>query len=89
MIDHACEIVTSDPQLALGFHAVGFSQGGLFSRVLAQRCPVPVKSLISIGGPQNGVGAFPSCDPNGPNGNMCTTLEQLLDIGAYSAFNKL
>jgi len=83
MIDHACKIVTSDPQLALGFHAVGFSQGGLFSRVLAQRCPVPVKSLISIGGPQNGVGAFPSCDPNGPNGNMCTTLEELLDFGAY------
>ena len=86
MIDHACEIVSTDPLLAQGFHAVGFSQGGLFSRVLAQRCNVPVKSLVSIGGPQNGVGAFPNCDPNGNNGNMCSFLEELLDLGAYLPF---
>ena len=77
MIEHACQIVSTDPMLSQGYHAVGFSQGGLFSRVLAQRCSVPVKSLVSIGGPQNGVGAFPSCDPNGENGKMCTFLEEL------------
>ena len=36
-----------------GYHAVGFSQGGLFIRGLAQRCPEPrIRSLVSIGGPQ-------------------------------------
>ena len=38
-----------------GFHGVGFSQGGLFLRGLAQRCgDLNVRSLVSIGGPQQG-----------------------------------
>ncbi|KAM7542589.1 hypothetical protein Aperf_G00000014837 [Anoplocephala perfoliata] len=71
-LDVVCETVHSDPQLADGFHLVGFSQGGLLVRALAQRCPPKrLGSVISIGGPQQGVyglsfcfnvSAFPQCD---------------------------
>ncbi|KAI6186487.1 Galectin [Aphelenchoides besseyi] len=45
-----------------GYHALGFSQGGLFVRALAQRCTnPPVKGIVSIGGPQFGIYGFPYC----------------------------
>jgi len=82
-IDYACESIKSVPQLAKGFNMVGFSQGGLFSRALVQRCPeAKVKSLVSIGGPQNGVYGFPSCPPDGPR-EICEYVQKLLNIGAY------
>lgn len=29
-VDEVCEIIRNDPQLAYGYNAIGFSQGGLF-----------------------------------------------------------
>jgi len=37
-VAEACETLAADPQLADGFNAVGFSQGGQFLRALVQRC---------------------------------------------------
>jgi palmitoyl-protein thioesterase len=52
-LDMACDIIKNDTKLASGFHAVGFSQGGLFLRGLVQTCEeAHVMNLISIGGPQ-------------------------------------
>jgi palmitoyl-protein thioesterase len=49
-IDYVCDTLKNDPNLSNGFNAVGFSQGGLFMRVLVQRCDaINVKTLITFG----------------------------------------
>jgi pimeloyl-ACP methyl ester carboxylesterase len=52
-LEMACDIISGDDKLQQGFHAVGFSQGGLFLRALAETCPsAKVSNLVSVGGPQ-------------------------------------
>ena len=81
-LEMACESVSNDPKLAQGFHAIGFSQGGLFVRALAQTCAgAKVLNLISIGGPQQGIFGLPEC--LGEKG-VCEEVKRLLDIGAYT-----
>ena len=61
---------------------MGFSQGGLFIRGLAQRCPQPkIHNLVSIGGPQQGVYGLPKC--LGENHKLCDYVRRLLNYGAY------
>ena len=81
-LDMACALVSGDENLASGFHAIGFSQGGLFVRALAQTCPgAKVMNLISIGGPQQGIFGLPEC--LGEAG-ICEEVKKLLDVGAYT-----
>merc|ERR1711910_293886 len=81
-IELACQKIQSDPKLQDGYHAVGFSQGGLFFRGLAQRCPQPrIRNLVSIGGPQQGVYGLPKC--LGENHVLCDYVRRLLNYGAY------
>lgn len=81
-LEMACELVSNDAKLAGGFHAIGFSQGGLFVRALVQTCPgAKVINLISIGGPQQGIFGLPQC--LGDVG-ICEEVRKLLDIGAYT-----
>jgi palmitoyl-protein thioesterase len=81
-LEMACALVSGDAQLAAGFHAIGFSQGGLFVRALAQTCPgAKVINLISIGGPQQGIFGLPDC--LGEKG-ICEEVKMLLDLGAYT-----
>ena len=57
-----CEKIQSDPELAGGYNAIGFSQGGQFLRAVAQRCPSPpMKNLITFGAQHQGVFGFPNC----------------------------
>ncbi|VUZ48986.1 unnamed protein product [Hymenolepis diminuta] len=83
-LDLVCKKIHSDPRLANGFHLIGFSQGGLFVRALAQRCP-PKKlgSVISIGGPQEGIYGLPFC-PNATAVPLCRYLRTLLSQTAYN-----
>uniref|UniRef100_A0A7S0NFJ3 Palmitoyl-protein thioesterase 1 n=1 Tax=Hanusia phi TaxID=3032 RepID=A0A7S0NFJ3_9CRYP len=82
-LNFACTIISKDPKLAGGFHAIGFSQGGLFLRALVQICPqAKVQSLISIGGPQQGVFGLPRCITHSP---FCETMRKLLEMGAYES----
>jgi Palmitoyl protein thioesterase len=37
-LDQVCAAVSNEPELADGFNAVAFSQGGLFFRALIERC---------------------------------------------------
>ncbi|KAI6190028.1 Palmitoyl-protein thioesterase 1 [Aphelenchoides bicaudatus] len=84
LVDDACKQIQADDKLKNGYHALGFSQGGLFVRALAQRCSnPPVKNLISIGGPQRGIYGFPYC--LGEEG-ICDTVRRLLNVGAYVSF---
>ncbi|EGG21294.1 palmitoyl-protein thioesterase 3 [Cavenderia fasciculata] len=49
------KVVTSDPQLANGFNAIGFSQGSLVTRGYIQRVNnPPVHNYVSWAGPQMG-----------------------------------
>ncbi|VDK17614.1 unnamed protein product [Anisakis simplex] len=83
-IDEACSKIANDVHLKDGYNAIGFSQGGLFLRGLAQRCSTPpMKNLISIGGPQQGIYGLPYCPGNV---TICDTVRHLLDWGAYAGF---
>jgi len=64
-LDDFVKVVQADPKLANGFNLVGISQGGLLVRAYVERYNnPPVHNLISICGPQNGVGTCPSGVPS-------------------------
>jgi palmitoyl-protein thioesterase len=74
--------IVSIPELKDGYDAVGFSQGGLFLRSLAQSYPdPPVRTLITLGSPHMGVSALPPCDP--PS-FLCTSMHWLLKSGVWT-----
>ena len=54
-IDLACELIKNDTNLANGYNAIGFSQGGQFLRGVAQKCP-GMRTLVSFGGQHQGKG---------------------------------
>nr|CAD2177767.1 unnamed protein product [Meloidogyne enterolobii] len=83
-INIVCEMLKEDVNLLKGYNAIGFSQGGLFMRAIAQRCPYPpIRNLISVGGPQQGVFGLPHCSGSVA---ICDTIRHLLDYGAYETF---
>ncbi|ORZ31752.1 Alpha/Beta hydrolase protein [Catenaria anguillulae PL171] len=58
-IAQVCQQLQSIPAPA-GFHAIGFSQGGLFLRAIAQKCPqVHMKRLITWASPHQGIADVP------------------------------
>ncbi|XP_068248066.1 palmitoyl-protein thioesterase 1-like isoform X2 [Palaemon carinicauda] len=55
-VEEVCQMLAKDRKLKNGYHAIGISQGGLFFRAVAQRCPSPpMKNLITIGSPHQGI----------------------------------
>jgi len=84
-ISEVCEMVANIPELAEGYNAIGFSQGGQFLRAVAQRCPSPpMKNLITFGGQHQGVFGFPNCP--GEINFYCDIVRDLLNYGAYVDF---
>ncbi|CAH8462145.1 unnamed protein product [Dicrocoelium dendriticum] len=85
-INQVCDELLADPMMSEGVHMIGLSQGGLFVRALAQRCPFKrLGSIISIGGPQMGVFGVPKCRDMGPI-FLCSMMEKILSYAAYSDF---
>lgn len=83
-VEDVCEMIACNEKLKNGYHAVGFSQGGQFLRAVAQRCPVPrMKTLVSIGGQQQGVDGIPYCPEHD---RLCDKIRRLLSRGAYDNF---
>jgi len=82
-IDLVCEQLKADPLMANGYNAVGISQGGLLIRGLVQRCPVPVKNLITFGAPHQGVYGVPDCEITTGSHDLCVFVRELLSAGAY------
>ena len=91
IVDYACWRLTSDEEFMAEVensvdqkvNIIGFSQGGLFARVLAQQCQkLKFKNVISIGGPQNGIFGLPQCPQNTPN-FLCESMRKMLNAGAY------
>ena len=57
-----CEQLIHIKELNRGFDAIGFSQGGLFTRAVIERCPdLKVHNLITFGSPHMGVMDLPIC----------------------------
>merc|ERR1712168_1312724 len=84
-ISEVCEMVANDRELADGYNAIGFSQGGQFLRAVAQRCPSPpMKNLVTFGAQHQGVFGFPNCP--GEINFFCDIVRDLLNYGAYVDF---
>jgi len=84
-VREVCEKIQADPELAGGYNAIGFSQGGQFLRAVAQRCPQPaMKNLITFGAQHQGVFGFPNCP--GEMDPFCDIVRDLLNYGAYVDF---
>jgi palmitoyl-protein thioesterase len=70
------------PELRDGYDAIGFSQGGVFLRSLAQSySQPPMRTLITLGSPHMGVSSMPPCDP--PT-FLCTSMHWLLKSGVWT-----
>jgi len=77
-LQHLAEAIRSDPMLQDGFNIHGESQGGLLSRAYVQRFNSPqVHRLISVCGPQAGVGHCPNNIP------IVGRLKAFCDAAAY------
>ncbi|KAI8143245.1 Alpha/Beta hydrolase protein [Fennellomyces sp. T-0311] len=84
-IDLVCEQLAAIPELAEGFNAVGFSQGGLFLRAYVERCNRPaVHRLITFGSPHGGVSDIPNC--MNPGDLTCRLMRSMVRYGAYSNY---
>eukprot|EP01133_Synstelium_polycarpum_P011240 gene11240-13117_t len=84
-VDMVCEKMKADPQLANGFNAIGFSQGGQFLRAYVERCnDPPVYNLISVGGQHQGVYGMPRCAST--NGTLCNMARELLNMGVWEDY---
>ncbi|KAJ3190563.1 Palmitoyl-protein thioesterase 1 [Irineochytrium annulatum] len=84
-IDETCAKINEVPFLSHGYNAIGFSQGGLFLRGLAQRCNhlgnAKMRSLITFGSPHMGVSDAPGC-LNSTDLN-CGIMRNLIRAGGY------
>ena len=59
-VDEFARVVRGCPDLAGGFDAIGFSQGGLLIRAYVERYnSPPVRRFVSVCSPQEGVGVCP------------------------------
>jgi len=82
-VDLVCEQLLADPTFSAGYNAVGISQGGLLIRALVQRCPIPVRTLITFGSPHQGVFGVPDCRAATGMEDLCELVRQLLSAAAY------
>merc|ERR1712012_762313 len=81
-IREGCQMIAEDTELAGGYNAIGFSQGGQFLRAVAQRCPnPPMKNLVTIAGQHQGAFGIPGCP--GESMELCNIMREHLHIGAY------
>ncbi|KAK6507604.1 Palmitoyl-protein thioesterase 1 [Arthrobotrys musiformis] len=64
-METVCDQLSANTNLTTaphGFHALGFSQGGLFMRGYIEACSFPqVHTLVTFGSPHNGISEFVKC----------------------------
>lgn len=88
-VDQFARVVRSDPKLAAGFNAIGFSQGNTLIRGYIHRYnKPPVKSFVSMHGVMMGVSGLPQCPMSVPAlGTVCKTVDWMVShFGVYSQF---
>jgi len=81
-VDTFATKVKSDPKLAGGFNAIGFSQGNLIIRGYIERYNnPPVYNWVSIHGPNLGVSSIPHCIGPGIICKLLATLNKYIIEG--------
>ncbi|XP_013190611.2 palmitoyl-protein thioesterase 1 [Amyelois transitella] len=86
-VEYVCKMLGEDPKLKNGFNAIGFAQGGLLLRAMVQRCGHeigPVKNLITLGSPHQGVYGNPYC--GALLMTSCHYIRELLKQAAYQSW---
>ncbi|WBW71703.1 palmitoyl protein thioesterase/ dolichol pyrophosphate phosphatase fusion protein Pdf1 [Schizosaccharomyces osmophilus] len=84
-IDGVCTQLSTMKELKDGFHGIGVSQGGLFLRGLHETCDfVKIRTLVTVGSPQNGVFNFPGCSVK--NFICQAASKSVLALGAWNAW---
>lgn len=82
-IKQVCDEIKNDANFKYGYNAIGLSQGGLLVRGLLQECDgPPMRNLISLGGPQQGVFDYPHCKET--FGPLCSTVQFTIKQIVYS-----
>lgn len=90
-VQQVCDELADIPELANGFNAIGFSQGGQFLRAVAERCQhtgPKMRTLVTFGAQHQGIMNVPDCrNTNGPTSNdafaWCLAVQKLIAAGAY------
>ena len=85
-LDQVCDDLAAHPILstAPAVDALGFSQGGQFLRAYVERCNFPpVRSLVTLGSPHNGISEFQAC---GDSDWVCRSWQGLLRSSTWSSF---
>lgn len=82
-LEQVCADLASVRELAGGFNALGFSQGGQFLRAYVERCNTPrLKTLVTFGSQHNGITDFiATCEPGDW---VCRTAQSLLRSSKWS-----
>jgi len=85
-VDVFAAAVRADKNLAGGFNAIGYSQGGLIIRGYVEKYNnPPVHVFISIHGPFVGVAGFPHCNFSS---SICKLFDNFLGAMAYTSFSQ-
>ncbi|XP_054283551.1 palmitoyl-protein thioesterase 1-like [Macrosteles quadrilineatus] len=90
----ACKMIAEDKKLQRGYHAVGFGEGGLYLRAVAQKCSdPPIFNLITLGTQHQGkfgkaeddkfLADINNEDKNNPNELYRTNLIKLKNLVLY------
>jgi len=90
-VESACEQIAAQEELAGGYNAIGFSQGGQFLRAVLERCQhragqPKMRALVTMGGQHQGIMSPPHCiNPsfNATPSVLCREVSTLLGKGAY------
>jgi len=81
-IDTVAAQLSDIPELANGFDAIGFSQGGQFLRAYIERFNTPpVHNLVTFGSPHMGISDIPPCKPLDL---LCRAARNAAKRGVYS-----
>jgi palmitoyl-protein thioesterase len=84
-VDLFAAVVGSDPTLARGFNAIGYSQGSLIIRGYIEKYNnPPVNNFISMHGPLAGISDFADCGAGADASDLCSQLSELLRSSAYT-----
>lgn len=86
-----CDQLRALPQLAGGFDAVGFSQGGQLLRAVVERCggesDLRVRNLITLGSQHLGISSLPPCPSDAGPLSACRLMHlSIVRQGLYSTF---
>lgn len=91
--DEACEKIKNHPVFgSRQFNIVGLSQGSLIGRYIVESCdlPHPVRNLVTIAAPNNGIEFSQYCAQGEATGNIfCEIQDKITKHSTFSPYSQL